>query len=187
MQGYATQAFFRPTTSFNNAKQGQYVDGLRAPLVIHPPTEAHSYDNEYTILISDWYHKEHSVLLKEFISPSNPNGVEPIPGQSNHLPVVVGIRNLFALTDSGLIYFVQNGSYLAPIAGTNPSPVGFNENATLPFEPGKTYRLRIINMGTFAAFFVWIDGHNMTIIEADGVSLSLHIDAVSSHSRNVGS
>ncbi|KAH9958044.1 ferroxidase [Russula dissimulans] len=135
---------------------GHYVDGLRAPLVIHPSTEVHSYDAEYTVIIGDWYHQEHSVLLKKFISISNPGGAEPVP-------------------DSGLIYFAQNDSYLGPIAGTNPSPVtsqvGFNENATLPFEPGKTYRLRIINMSAFTAFFFWIDGHNMTIIEADGTDV----------------
>jgi len=32
--------------------------------------------------------------------------------------------------------FSQNSAYLP----------GYSENATLPFQPGKTYRLRIINM-----------------------------------------
>ncbi|KAG8216479.1 Fet3 protein [Butyriboletus roseoflavus] len=77
--------------------------------------------------------------------------------------------------DSGLIYFSQNTSYLPPIAGTSPAPVtsavGFNENATLPFVIGRTYRLRIINMAAFAAFYFWIDGHDMRIIEADGTDV----------------
>lgn len=76
---------------------------------------------------------------------------------------------------SGLIYFAQNSSYLPPIAGSSPAPVtsavGFNENATLPFVPGRTYRLRIINTAAFSAFYFWIDGHDMRIIEADGVSI----------------
>jgi iron transport multicopper oxidase len=71
------------------------------------------------------------------------------------------------------MYFSQNGKYLPPKPGSSPSPVtaavGFNENSTLSFEPGKTYRLRIVNTGAFAAFFFWIDGHQMRIIEADGV------------------
>jgi FtsP/CotA-like multicopper oxidase with cupredoxin domain len=87
---------------------------------------------------------------------------------------------LHASADSALIYFAQNGSYLGPISGTNPSSVtsqvGFNENATLPFEPGKTYRLRIINTSAFAMFYFWIDGHDMRIIEADGVSLFFYIN-----------
>jgi iron transport multicopper oxidase len=73
------------------------------------------------------------------------------------------------------MYFSANGSYLPPIAGRTNAVVGFNENASLPFEPGKTYRLRIINMSAFSAFFFWIDGHNMTLIEADGVSLCFFI------------
>ncbi|KAG6821107.1 hypothetical protein H0H93_006446 [Arthromyces matolae] len=135
---------------------GQYVDGLRAPLVLHPPKEVHSYDEEFTVILGDWYHDEHSVLIKQFISIANPGGAEPVP-------------------DSALIYFAQNSSYLGPISGTSPSPVtsavGFNENATLPFEPGKTYRLRVINTSAFSAFFFWIDGHDMRIIEVDGTDV----------------
>ncbi|KAF8956295.1 Fet3 protein [Flammula alnicola] len=104
-----------------------YVDGLRAPLLIHPPKEVHSYDEEFTVVLGDWYHDEHSVLLKEFVNIANPGGAEPIPG--------------------------------------------FNENATLPFVPGKTYRLRIVNTSAFAAFFFWIDGHDMRIIEVDGTDV----------------
>ncbi|KAI5116373.1 hypothetical protein M0805_008686 [Coniferiporia weirii] len=119
--------------------KGQYVDGLRAPLVLHPPTEVHAYDEEFTVVLGDWYHQEHSVLINQFINIANPGGAEPVP-------------------DAPLMYFVQNGTYLP----------GFNENATLPFEPGKTYRLRIVNTGAFAMFYFWIEGHDMRIIEVDG-------------------
>ncbi|SJL16155.1 related to iron transport multicopper oxidase [Armillaria ostoyae] len=136
---------------------GQYVDGLRGPVVIHPSKEVYSYDEEFTIILADWYHEQHDDLLKQFISISNPGGAEPVP-------------------DSGLIYFAaQNGSYLGPISGTSPAPVtsavGFNENATLPFEAGKTYRLRILNTGAFSMFYFWIDGHEMRIIEVDGTDI----------------
>ena len=75
--------------------------------------------------------------------------------------------------ESPLIYFAKNGQYLGPKTGTSPtgvtSKVGFNENATLPFQPGKTYRIRVINTSALAMFFFWIDGHDMRIIEVDGV------------------
>ncbi|KAI9062216.1 multicopper oxidase [Trametes sanguinea] len=136
--------------------KGQYVDGLRGPVVIHPPKEAHAYDEEFTVILGDWYHDQHDALLQQFVSIANPGGAEPVP-------------------DSALIYFAQNGTYLGPKSGTSPDPVtgavGFNENATLPFQPGKTYRLRIINTSAFAAFFFWIDGHEMRIIEADGTDV----------------
>ncbi|KAK7434374.1 ferroxidase fet3 [Stygiomarasmius scandens] len=144
---------------------GQYVDGLRAPVVIHPPKEIHSYDEEFTVVLGDWYHDEHSTLLDQFINIANPGGAEPVP-------------------DSALVYFAQNASYLPPISGTSPSSVtsavGFNENATLPFEPGKTYRLRVVNTSAFAMFFFWIDGHDMRIIEVDGTDVEeFPIDMIS--------
>lgn len=69
--------------------------------------------------------------------------------------------DLTASTDSALIYIAHKGEYLP----------GFNENATISFEAGKTYRLRIINTSAFAMFYAWLDGHQMRLIEADGVSL----------------
>ena len=131
--------------------------------------------------MGDWYHDEHPVLLKQFINIANPGGAEPIPGSVflfllfQKVIIIKKKRrsfNLMTYLDSGLIYFAQNASYLGPLAGTSTSgsTVGFNENTTLPFVPGKTYRLRIINTSAFAAFFFWIDGHEMSIIEVDGVS-----------------
>lgn len=88
--------------------------------------------------------------------------------------MIFSVSLAYFCLDSALIYFVQNGAYLGPISGTKPSAVtsavGFNQNATLPFQPGKTYRLRIVNTSAFAMFFFWIDGHDMRIIEVDGVS-----------------
>ncbi|ESK96311.1 multicopper oxidase [Moniliophthora roreri MCA 2997] len=129
---------------------GQRVDGLRAPLTLHPPQEVHSYDEEFTVILGDWYHSEHSALRGQLLSIGNPTGVEPIP-------------------DSGIVYFAQNGTYLPPITG---SGVGFNEKSTLPFQPGRTYRLRILNTSAFATFFFWIDGHSMRIIEVDGTDVA---------------
>jgi FtsP/CotA-like multicopper oxidase with cupredoxin domain len=64
----------------NLIAQGQYVDGLRAPLVIHAEKEVHTYDEEFTVVLGDWYHTEHSELIKQFISIANPGGAEPVPG-----------------------------------------------------------------------------------------------------------
>ncbi|ELU42615.1 ferroxidase, multicopper oxidase [Rhizoctonia solani AG-1 IA] len=128
---------------------GQYVDGLRGPVVVHhkdaagESLEAHrsSYDDEMTVVLADWYHDEHSVNNAKFLSRWNPGGAEPVP-------------------ESSLIYFTANGTNIP----------GFNENTTLNFVPGKTYRLRVINTSALAMFYFWIDGHEMRIIEVDGVS-----------------
>ncbi|PWN26507.1 putative Fer1-iron transport multicopper oxidase [Jaminaea rosea] len=128
---------------------GQYVDGLRTASIIHADTaetQAHKYDEDYTILMADWYHATHDILMEQFMTDRNPTGAEPIP-------------------DSSVIYFAHTSNNSA-----TPTLVpGFNEDAKLQFQPSKTYRLRLINMSALAMFQFWIDGHEMRIIEADGV------------------
>lgn len=62
----------------------------------------------------------------------------------------------------------QFTSYKNP-TGAEPIPnsavINDSENATFAVEPNKTYRLRFVNMAAFAAFHVWIEGHDMYIIE----------------------
>ncbi|KAJ3024066.1 ferroxidase fet3 [Thoreauomyces humboldtii] len=45
---------------------------------------------------------------------------------------------------------------------------GTNYVPTMKFTPGKTYRLRMINMSAFSMFNVAITGHSMDVIEVDG-------------------
>ena len=132
--------------------KGQYVDGFRMPSVIHNVNsdgvnqEAHKYDDDFTISLGDWYHEWFDVLNStEFMNVKNPSGAEPVP-------------------DSHIMYFQHT-----PWNGPAENLPGFNENATLHFEPGKTYRLRIVNMASLAMFYFWIEGHQMEIIEVDGV------------------
>ncbi|KAK2624309.1 hypothetical protein QTJ16_006259 [Diplocarpon rosae] len=42
-------------------------------------------------------------------------------------------------------------------------------NLTVSVQPGKTYLFHVINMGAFAGQYLWFEGHNMTIVEVDGV------------------
>lgn len=128
--------------------KGQYTDGFRTPSIIHNENEVHQYDDDYTVILGDWYHDEHEFLItKQFISETNPTGAEPVP-------------------KSALMYFAHTAARLGSFAPYLP---GFSENATLPFVPGRTYRLRLINMSALAMFHFWIEGHDMRIIEADGV------------------
>jgi iron transport multicopper oxidase len=63
-------------------------------------------------------------------------------------------------------------SYTNP-TGAEPVPDSVLMNDTQSLEvavqPMKTYFLRIANVGAFASQYFWIEGHNMTIIEVDGV------------------
>lgn len=141
--------------------QGQYVDGLKTPSIIHadrPAIQAHAYDDDYTVVLTDWYHDEYAKQMTYFLDDVNPTGAEPIP-------------------DAGLMYFAHTPNVTGQAQYLSG---GYNENATLPFEPGKTYRLRLINMSSLAMFHFWIDGHDIRIIEVDGVDVEEHqVDAIS--------
>lgn len=57
--------------------------------------------------------------------------------------------------------------------GAEPVPqsalMNDTQNLTISIEPGKTYLFRIINIGAFAAQYVWFEGHTMRIVEVDGI------------------
>ncbi|KAI6092909.1 putative ferroxidase [Hypoxylon rubiginosum] len=52
-----------------------------------------------------------------------------------------------------------------------PNAALFNDTQDLKIniEPGTTYLFRMVNIGAFAGQYIWFEGHNMTIIEVDGV------------------
>ncbi|KAI0181548.1 multicopper oxidase [Hypoxylon sp. FL1284] len=57
--------------------------------------------------------------------------------------------------------------------GAEPVPQAalFNDTQDLKIsvKPGTTYLFRMVNIGAFAGQYIWFEGHNMTIIEVDGV------------------
>ena len=60
---------------YHSHNQGQYPDGLRAPLIVHDPTApfAGKYDEEFTLTMTDWYHEQMPNLLHTFESASDPS------------------------------------------------------------------------------------------------------------------
>lgn len=62
---------------------------------------------------------------------------------------------------------------LANPTGAEPIPQAFlvndTMNSSLPVKPGKTYLLRLINMGAFVAQYFYIEDHTFKIVEIDGV------------------
>ncbi|KAF6805665.1 iron transport multicopper oxidase fet3 [Colletotrichum musicola] len=57
--------------------------------------------------------------------------------------------------------------------GAEPVPkaalMNETQNLTISIQPGKTYMFRVINIGAFAGQYLWFEGHNMSIVEVDGV------------------
>ena len=62
---------------------------------------------------------------------------------------------------------------IANPSGAEPVPdsalVNETQNLAVKIEPGKRYKFRIINMGAFAAQYVWFEDHTMQIVEVDGI------------------
>lgn len=52
-----------------------------------------------------------------------------------------------------------------------PNAALFNDTKALSVrvEPGKRYLFRMVNIGAFAGQYIWFEGHNLTIVEVDGV------------------
>ncbi|KAK3937429.1 Cupredoxin [Diplogelasinospora grovesii] len=119
---------------------GQYIDGLRGPLIINDPKAPYNVagtpykvDQEVTLTLTDLYHKQAPYLINYYLSPDNTNqngGAEPVP-------------------DTALINEAQNVKFA--------------------MVPGKTYLFRIINMGILAGHYLQFDQHDMQIVEVDGV------------------
>ncbi|KAH8593306.1 Cupredoxin [Bisporella sp. PMI_857] len=57
--------------------------------------------------------------------------------------------------------------------GAEPVPqnplLNDTQNLTVAIQPGKTYLFHVVNIGAFAGQYLWFEGHNMTIVEVDGV------------------
>ena len=57
--------------------------------------------------------------------------------------------------------------------GAEPVPdaalMNDTQNATFSVQPGKTYLFHIVNMGAFAGQYFWFEGHQMQVVEVDGV------------------
>ncbi|CAI7639808.1 unnamed protein product [Penicillium bialowiezense] len=63
---------------------------------------------------------------------------------------------------------VQNPTGAEPV----PDSFLFNDtvsNTNVPVEPGKTYLLRLVNIGAFVAQYFYIEDHTFRIVEIDGV------------------
>ena len=72
----------QPGTYWYHSHQvAQYPDGLRGPLIVHDPDSPYKgkYDEERVLTLSDWYHDQIPILMKGFISVTNPTGAEPVP------------------------------------------------------------------------------------------------------------
>ncbi|TFY75256.1 hypothetical protein EWM64_g8757 [Hericium alpestre] len=141
---------FSGTTWWHAHHSAQYTDGITGALIVHPsdpaPASLPKWDGELVVQMSDFYHDTSDVLLAQYF---NPFGIQGTPGNE---PV----------PDAGTLNGL--GQYYA--AGTG----GTYSNFTL--QRNQTYRIRLVNTGSFASIRFSVDGHPLTFIEADGTLLA---------------
>jgi iron transport multicopper oxidase len=62
---------------------------------------------------------------------------------------------------------------IANPSGAEPVPqaalMNDTQNLQVKVQPGKTYLFRVVNMGAFAAQYLWFEGHTMKVVEVDGI------------------
>ncbi|KAI8590516.1 Cupredoxin [Geranomyces variabilis] len=132
--------------------RAQYVDGLRGPMIIHGPQDhtKYSYAAEQTIQLADWYHYVSEDLLAGYLFPGS-DGAEPVPDS--------------ILINGKGIYNCANADRTQKCQTQNPTTA----MARFVVQPSTTYRFRLISTSAFTAYNFSIDGHQLSIIETDGV------------------
>lgn len=146
----------RPGTYLYHAHYGmQRAAGLYGSIQVSLPdgmAEPFAYDYDKSIILNDWYHK---------------STYEQAAGLSSIPFGWVGEPQSLLIQGRGKF----NCSKLASPT-LDPTACNATSSECLPYVltviPGKTYRLRISSMTALSALSFQIEGHNMTIVEADG-------------------
>lgn len=120
--------------------------------MIHGPSSANYDIDVEPLLITDWYHADAFSYFHEEIT------------DHAHIPTGTllngkGVYECDPTKDSRCV-----------------SPPG--ERHTIPFEPGKKHKLRIISSASLATYKFWIDGHNFTVISTDFVPIEPYVTDV---------
>eukprot|EP00250_Pteridium_aquilinum_P013203 c21197_g1_i1 orf=236-1981(+) len=134
--------------------------GFYGSLIVEVPRgqkEPFQYDGELSIILNDWWHKSaYDQGLGLFSNPFRWVG-EP---QS----LLMDGRGQYNCS-------LVEGGEVAQAAGDRPPCNASNEHCAplvLRVHPGLTYRLRIASVASLSSFNFQIEGHKMTVVEADG-------------------
>ncbi|KAI1322700.1 multicopper oxidase [Xylariaceae sp. FL0255] len=136
-----------------------------------PPGSSLTYDFNITQPGTYWYHShtngQYPDGLRGPLIIHDPNS--PYLGQYDE-EIILSVSD----------WYHEQMATLLPAFNSRTNPTGaepvpeaalFNDtqNLTIAVQPGKTYLFRMVNIAAFAGQYVWFEGHNMTIVEVDGV------------------
>ncbi|EIM90555.1 multi-copper oxidase [Stereum hirsutum FP-91666 SS1] len=149
------------TTWYHAHCSTMYSDGLVGPIVVYSPNETvPSSDQDLIVQLSDIYNTWSPTLLSGYLSNNDIEvASEPVPD---------------AGTINGIGQFTDCAAYADQPCDGHGSYFNFTLAAN------KTYRLRLINSGSFAPIRFSVDSHVLTVIEADGTPVEpLKVSSVS--------
>ncbi|XP_042457751.1 L-ascorbate oxidase-like [Zingiber officinale] len=142
----------RPGTYLYHAHYGmQRSAGLYGLIQVAVPdgvAEPFAYDYDRSIVLNDWWHNS---------TQEQATGLTSIP--------IVWVGEPQSILING------RGSFNCSLSGPNQVCNATNPECSpfvLAVVPGKTYRLRIASVTSLSAFNFEIEGHNLTVVEADG-------------------
>ncbi|KAJ7896634.1 laccase [Mycena olivaceomarginata] len=157
----------------------QYCDGLRGPLVVYDTDDPHAslydVDDESTVItLADWlvYLTSLHIGLTYFPQTTAPQARSEtfrLLSQLSSTDSVSFFPRLFCLS-----LLINCSFYLGRFADGPTSQL-----AVISVTSGQRYRMRLVSMSCDPNFIFTIDGHTMTIIEADGVNTEpLTVDSI---------
>ncbi|KDP46886.1 hypothetical protein JCGZ_24095 [Jatropha curcas] len=143
----------RPGTYLYHAHYGmQREEGLYGAIRVSLPdgqSEPFAYDYDRSIILNDWYHKS---------AYEQATGLASVPFQW------VGEPDSLLIQGKGRFNCSTPGIASSLCNATNPECSPY----FMTVVPGKTYRLRVSSLTALSALSFQIEGHNMTVVEADG-------------------
>ncbi|KAG7539912.1 Multicopper oxidase type 2 [Arabidopsis thaliana x Arabidopsis arenosa] len=148
----------RPGTYMYHSHYGmQRESGLIGMIQVSPPVtepEPFTYDYDRNVLLTDWYHKSMS---------EKATGLASIPFKWVGEPQSLLIQGRGRFNCSN--YLTTPPSLVSGVCNASNTDCS---RFVLTVIPGKTYRLRIGSLTALSALSFQIEGHNLTVVEADG-------------------
>jgi iron transport multicopper oxidase len=149
---------------------GQYVDGLRAPVIVEDKSLPWTYTDEYVLSLSDWYHTQSTAIVNAFQSP----GAAPFTPNPDNIIMNDGVFSSYKMTpgETYLFHILNVGgfpSFYVNFANVQFSVIGVDgtttQNTSTPANTlyvGAAQRYRVLvvapeNPTTQGAFTVVVD------------------------------
>jgi FtsP/CotA-like multicopper oxidase with cupredoxin domain len=128
----------------------QRADGLWGGLVVHNPADVDTFEQDYLIMVGDWFHRNQSEVLSWYADPSS-RGNEPVPDS-----LLVNGQGRF------------DCSRAVPTRPLNCSQIAQTELKPLFKSAEGSMRLRVVNTGSVAGFSVSLEGATVKPVAIDG-------------------